>query len=132
MSGDNGGNCPLRATITTNIPLLDDVNGVLEAYTVENLITSAIPVVNGDTRSDGTSKSLGSTTGTILDFSVEDAVKVKNTEKITNHDVKAIEYFVKEKLEAIGLKDYQEFVHFGLTSEDVNSSLVSPKCTNSW
>ncbi len=53
-------------------------------------------------------------------FSVEDAVKVKNTEKITNHDVKAIEYFVKEKLEAIGLKDYQEFVHFGLTSEDVN------------
>jgi adenylosuccinate lyase len=54
------------------------------------------------------------------DFSVEDAVKVKNTEKITNHDVKAIEYYVKEKLEQIGLKDYQEFVHFGLTSEDIN------------
>jgi adenylosuccinate lyase len=54
------------------------------------------------------------------DFSVEDAVKVKNTEKITNHDVKAIEYYVKEKLEEIGLKEYQEFVHFGLTSEDVN------------
>jgi len=54
------------------------------------------------------------------DFSVEDAVKIKATEKVTNHDVKAVEYFVKEKLEKLGLEKYQEFVHFGLTSEDVN------------
>ncbi|CAD7967024.1 unnamed protein product [Amoebophrya sp. A120] len=54
------------------------------------------------------------------DFTVQDAAKVKKTEQVTNHDVKAIEYFVKEKLEEIGLAKQVEFVHFGLTSEDVN------------
>jgi len=58
--------------------------------------------------------------GIYENFSVADAVKVKATEKITNHDVKAIEYYVKDKLAEVGLKEYQEFVHFGLTSEDVN------------
>lgn len=53
-------------------------------------------------------------------FDVNDATTVKAKERITNHDVKAIEYFVKEKLAELGLGDQQEFVHFGLTSEDVN------------
>ena len=54
------------------------------------------------------------------DFSLDDAEKVKETENVTNHDVKAIEYFVKEQLKGIGMGDFVEFVHFGLTSEDVN------------
>lgn len=49
-----------------------------------------------------------------------DAAKVKARERITNHDVKAIEYFVKDRLCDLGLNKQQEFVHFGLTSEDVN------------
>ncbi len=57
-------------------------------------------------------------------FSVEDALKIKETEKITNHDVKAVEYFVKEKLAALGLEKYLEFVHFGLTSQDINNTSI--------
>ena len=52
----------------------------------------------------------------------EDAAKVKDIEKVTNHDVKAVEYLLKEKLEALGLNDYREFVHFGLTSQDINNT----------
>ena len=59
-----------------------------------------------------------------LNFSVEDASKIKETEKITNHDVKAVEYFIKEKLETIGLSSYTEFIHFGLTSQDVNNTAI--------
>lgn len=57
-------------------------------------------------------------------FSIADAQKIKDTEKTTNHDVKAVEYFVKEKLTALGLQDYLEFVHFGLTSQDVNNTSI--------
>ncbi len=57
-------------------------------------------------------------------FSEEDAGKIKDFERVTNHDVKAVEYFVKEKLEALGLSDHQEFVHFGLTSQDINNTAV--------
>lgn len=57
-------------------------------------------------------------------FSLEDAQKIKDTEKITNHDVKAVEYFVKEKLSASGAADLQEWVHFGLTSQDINNTSV--------
>ena len=57
-------------------------------------------------------------------FNEEAAIKVKEVEKITNHDVKAIEYFVKESLDAQGLQSYLEFVHFGLTSQDVNNTAV--------
>jgi adenylosuccinate lyase len=56
------------------------------------------------------------------EFSLEDARKVKETERITNHDVKAVEYFVKEKFESMGLQKYKEFVHFGLTSQDINNT----------
>jgi len=56
------------------------------------------------------------------EFSVENAQKIKDTEKITNHDVKAVEYFVKDELKALGLEDRLEWVHFGLTSQDVNNT----------
>jgi adenylosuccinate lyase len=58
------------------------------------------------------------------DFSEEDAMHIKATEKITNHDVKAVEYFIKEKLDAIGLSSKKEWVHFGLTSQDVNNTAI--------
>lgn len=60
----------------------------------------------------------------VSEFSLEDAQKIKDTEKTTNHDVKAVEYFVKEKLTAAGLEKYLEFVHFGLTSQDINNTAI--------
>jgi len=57
-------------------------------------------------------------------FSEEDALWIKNTEKVTNHDVKAVEYFLKEKMHEIGLEQYLEFIHFGLTSQDINNTSV--------
>ncbi len=60
---------------------------------------------------------------TVIDeFSIEDAQKIKDTEKITNHDVKAVEYFLKDKFDEFGLKEYKEFIHFGLTSQDINNT----------
>ncbi len=59
-----------------------------------------------------------------LDFSAADAQRVKEIESVTNHDVKAIEYIIKEKMEALGLAGYQEFVHFGLTSQDINNTAI--------
>ena len=56
------------------------------------------------------------------EFSVGYAEEIKATEKITNHDVKAVEYFLKKKLEESGLSAYKEFVHFGLTSQDINNT----------
>lgn len=58
----------------------------------------------------------------IDNLSIEDAQKVKDIEKITNHDVKAVEYFLKEMLESKGIVDELEFVHFGLTSQDINNT----------
>jgi adenylosuccinate lyase len=57
-------------------------------------------------------------------FSLEDAATIKETEKITNHDVKAVEYFIKSKLEALQLQDLKEWVHFGLTSQDINNTSI--------
>lgn len=57
-------------------------------------------------------------------FSLADAEWIKDTEKTTNHDVKAVEYFVKEKMRELGLEKYLEFVHFGLTSQDINNTSV--------
>lgn len=59
-----------------------------------------------------------------INFSLSDAEKIKATEKITNHDVKAVEYFVKEKLDALNLSCFKEFVHFGLTSQDINNTAI--------
>ena len=57
-------------------------------------------------------------------FSTEDALWIKETEKVTNHDVKAVEYFIKEKFETLGLSQYKEFIHFGLTSQDINNTAI--------
>ncbi len=57
-------------------------------------------------------------------FTEEDAVKIKGIEKTTNHDVKAVEYFLKEKLQALGAGDSVEWIHFGLTSQDINNTAV--------
>ena len=58
------------------------------------------------------------------DFSNEDAIEIKKIEKVTNHDVKAVEYFIKQKFEILGISDYKEFIHFGLTSQDINNSAI--------
>ncbi|SFA89793.1 adenylosuccinate lyase [Flavobacterium swingsii] len=57
-------------------------------------------------------------------FSTEDALWIKETEKTTNHDVKAVEYFIKEAFEKLGLSQYKEFIHFGLTSQDINNTAI--------
>ena len=57
-------------------------------------------------------------------FSEEDANWIKETEKITNHDVKAVEYFLKDKMKALGLESQLEFIHFGLTSQDINNTAI--------
>jgi len=59
-----------------------------------------------------------------LDFTAADAQKIKDIEKITNHDVKAVEYFIKEKFDALGLQKDKEFIHFGLTSQDINNTAI--------
>jgi adenylosuccinate lyase len=58
------------------------------------------------------------------EFSTEDALWIKETEKTTNHDVKAVEYFIKTKFDALGLEKYKEFIHFGLTSQDINNTAI--------
>jgi adenylosuccinate lyase len=60
----------------------------------------------------------------VNNFSVEDAETIKQTEKTTNHDVKAVEYFLKSKLDSIGISALKEWVHFGLTSQDINNTAV--------
>ena len=58
------------------------------------------------------------------EFSVEDATRIKEIESVTNHDVKAVEYFIKEKFDLLSLQEYKEFIHFGLTSQDLNNTSV--------
>ncbi len=58
------------------------------------------------------------------EFSLDDAQRIKDIESITNHDVKAVEYFLKENFDKIGLESYKEFIHFGLTSQDINNTSV--------
>ncbi len=59
-----------------------------------------------------------------LDFSIEDAARIKEIEKTTNHDVKAVEYFIKEHFDKLGIQEFREFIHFGLTSQDINNTAV--------
>ena len=58
------------------------------------------------------------------DFSADDALKIKEIESVTNHDVKAVEYFIKEKFDALSLQQHKEFIHFGLTSQDINNTAI--------
>lgn len=60
----------------------------------------------------------------VIDFSEEDATHIKEIESITNHDVKAVEYFIKEKFDLLHLDEYKEFIHFGLTSQDINNTSI--------
>ena len=62
--------------------------------------------------------------GLYLNFKNEDAARVKEIEKVTNHDVKAVEYFIKEKIADVGLGESIEFIHFGLTSQDINNTAI--------
>lgn len=57
-------------------------------------------------------------------FTTEDAQAIKEIEKVTNHDVKAVEYFIKKEFDKLGLQDYKEFIHFGLTSQDINNTAI--------
>lgn len=57
-------------------------------------------------------------------FNEEQAQEIKDTEKITNHDVKAVEYFIKKRFDELGLQEYKEFIHFGLTSQDINNTAI--------
>lgn len=58
------------------------------------------------------------------EFTEVDAEKIKSIESVTNHDVKAVEYFIKERFDTLGLAEYKEFIHFGLTSQDINNTAV--------
>ena len=60
----------------------------------------------------------------VENFNEQDALEIKQTEKVTNHDVKAVEYSVKAKLDELGLSEIKEFVHFGLTSQDINNTAI--------
>ncbi len=66
------------------------------------------------------------------DFSDADAARVKAIEATTNHDVKAVEYFLKEKFDALGLSAFKEFIHFGLTSQDINNTAVPYSVKAAW
>lgn len=59
-----------------------------------------------------------------LNFTEKDAQQIKDIEKVTNHDVKAVEYFIKEQFDALKLQNYKEFIHFGLTSQDINNTAI--------
>ena len=60
----------------------------------------------------------------VSNFTVEDAQRIKDIEKVTNHDVKAVEYFLKEEFDKLNIHQYKEFIHFGLTSQDINNTAV--------
>ncbi len=66
------------------------------------------------------------------DFSGDDAKRVKEIEKITNHDVKAVEYFLKEKFDDMNLSELKEFIHFGLTSQDINNTAMPLALKEAW
>ncbi len=65
-------------------------------------------------------------------FNMDDAAKIKEIEKTTNHDVKAVEYFVKATFDRLGLSAYKEFIHFGLTSQDINNTAVPLSLKEAW
>jgi adenylosuccinate lyase len=70
--------------------------------------------------------------GIYKEFSHDDARKVKDIEAVTNHDVKAVEYFLKEKFDELGLRGFREFIHFGLTSQDINNTAIPCSLKDAW
>ena len=69
-----------------------------------------------------TPKNTNSLRNIYIHFSEKHALAIKEIEKTTNHDVKAVEYFIKDEFDAIGLSAYKEYIHFGLTSQDINNT----------
>jgi adenylosuccinate lyase len=67
-----------------------------------------------------------------IHFNLKDAQAIKDTEKITNHDVKAVEYFLKKKFDEKGLNEFREFVHFGLTSQDISNTAIPMTLRDAW
>ena len=84
----------------------------------------ALTEINLDTLKDLPKDKVNELRSIYLNFTEDDANWIKNTEKVTNHDVKAVEYFLKEKMQKLGLEKYLEFIHFGLTSQDINNTSV--------
>lgn len=70
--------------------------------------------------------------GIYRNFSQQVAKRVKDVERVTNHDVKAVEYILKEELEALGLKEFKEYIHFGLTSQDINNTALPLSMKEAW
>ena len=66
------------------------------------------------------------------DFTMDDAARIKEIERTTNHDVKAVEYFIKEKFDVLGLSAHKEFIHFGLTSQDINNTAMPLSLKEAW
>ncbi len=69
-------------------------------------------------------KKFGALKAIFLNFDHDDALAIKKIEKTTNHDVKAVEYFIKQRFDALGLEPFKEFIHFGLTSQDINNTAI--------
>ena len=65
-------------------------------------------------------------------FTEDDALRVKDMERVTNHDVKAVEYFIKERFDSLGLSEFKEFIHFGLTSQDINNTSLPISLREAW
>jgi adenylosuccinate lyase len=65
-------------------------------------------------------------------FSQKDAQKIKDIERVTNHDVKAVEYYIKDAFDGMGLNHYKEFIHFGLTSQDINNTAIPCSLKEAW
>jgi len=70
--------------------------------------------------------------GIYMEFSHDDACRVKDIEAVTNHDVKAVEYFLKEKFDELGLHGFRELIHFGLTSQDINNTAMPRSLKGAW
>ena len=84
----------------------------------------ALTKINISSISDFPKKSIIDIQKIYLNFSHEDALSIKKIEKETNHDVKAVEYFIKNKFKVLKLEKYSEFIHFGLTSQDINNTAI--------
>jgi len=94
-------------------------------YRVYVEVRYLIHLINNNIGTTGVlQSSIGDIEGIAESFSIKDAEKIKETERITNHDVKAVEYFVKEKMSDLGMSEHLEWVHFALTSQDINNTAV--------